>query len=199
MSDVRATGELEDANERLEAENRVLREEISALRERLDEVERLAEFDTLLPLPNRRTFMRELDRLVAAHQRYGTPCAVMFIDFVGLKQINDQHGHRAGDAALLHAARLLRSHVRSADLVARIGGDEFGLLLDHLDADAAHGKAAALAELFAANPLDLGTVSVPVNVTAGVAMVGRGDTADDVLERADLEMYRVRRRQRSER
>jgi PleD family two-component response regulator len=97
---------------RLRHENEQLRRQLAAIQPRIDELERLADMDTLTPLPNRRCFVREVNRVVARTERYGDPAAIMFVDVDGLKAINDRHGHGAGDAALNHVAALLR---RGAD------------------------------------------------------------------------------------
>lgn len=185
----------DEAVRRLTEENEGLKATLADLRGRLEELERLADTDTLLPLPNRRAFLRELERVIHQTARYGKPAAVLFVDLNGLKAINDRHGHQAGDAALLHLARILKASLRAADMVARIGGDEFGLILDHLDEEQARAKADALVKTLAAAPLDLGRATIPVNVTAGLAMVGPGDVVETVLARADAAMYA----QRSER
>lgn len=184
---------------RLLEENERLRGQVDAMRERLDELERLADSDTLTPLPNRRAFLREVERVAAHVSRYGTPAAVMFVDVDGLKAINDAHGHHAGDAALLHVAKVLRREVRATDVVARIGGDEFGLLLDHLDEDAAEAKTRNLIEALAAEPLDLGSARVPVRLSLGLAMIAGGEDSNAIIARADARMYAAKLLQRSER
>ena len=180
---------------RLANENEGLKATLADLRARLEELERLADTDALLPLPNRRAFLRELERVLHQAARHDTPAAVLFIDLNGLKAINDCHGHQAGDAVLLHVARILKASLRAGDMVARIGGDEFGLILDHLDEPAARAKASQLARTVAHEPVDLGRAMVAVGVTAGLAMVRAGDAVETVLARADAAMYA----QRSER
>jgi diguanylate cyclase (GGDEF)-like protein len=193
-------GELtDDRVTRLREENDGLKATLADLRARLGELEMLADTDTLVPLPNRRAFARAVDQVIAKSARHGTPAALLFVDLDGLKRVNDVHGHPAGDAMLLHVARLLQTSLRATDLVARIGGDEFGLILDHLDEAAARAKAQALTLHIAMHPLDLGRVSLRVAVTAGLAMVAPGDTPESVIARADAAMYALRAAQRSER
>lgn len=180
---------------RLANENDGLKATLADLRARLEELERLADTDTLLPLPNRRAFLRELERVLHQVARHNTPAAVLYIDLNGLKAINDCHGHQAGDAVLLHVARILKASLRAGDMVARIGGDEFGLILDHLDEPAARAKADLLAAAVAREPVDLGRATIDVGVTAGLAMVQAGDAVETILARADTAMYA----QRSER
>ena len=91
--------------------------------------------------------MRELERLVDQAKRYGEPSAMLFVDLDGLKMINDTFGHKAGDGSLIQVAGLLVGGVRRSDVVARIGGDEFGILLAHADEANAHETAARLTDL----------------------------------------------------
>lgn len=184
-----------DVIRQLADENDGLKAALENLRARLEELERLADTDTLLPLPNRRAFLRELERVLHQAARHKTPAAVLYVDVNGLKTINDCHGHQAGDAVLLHVARVLKASLRAGDMVARIGGDEFGLILDHLDEKAARAKAELLASTVATEPVDLGRASIRVSVTAGLTMVRAGDDVETVLARADAAMYA----QRSER
>ncbi len=176
----------------LAAENAALRAEVVRLEARLAELEHLADTDTLTPLPNRRAFLRRLEGAIRMAQRHATPSAVLYIDLDGLKRINDEYGHNAGDAVLCEVARRLTTGLRATDLVARIGGDEFGLVLDHLGEADAQAKAIAITSLMADTPFDIGIVKVTMGVTVGVAAVLPGDSADAVLERADNAMYAKR-------
>ncbi len=190
-----ARPELADPEPTIEAlldENALLRASLAEMRERLQELERLADTDTLTPVPNRRRFLRELERVVGQANRHGTPAAVLYIDLNGLKRVNDRHGHVAGDAALIHVARLLQDLIRATDVVARIGGDEFGLILDHLDHNSAIETAERLARCIASSPLDIGGASVQLKASIGVATILAGDTVEDVMQRADRNMYRAK-------
>ena len=178
-----------DASAGLADENALLRASLAETRERLAELEQLADSDTLTPLPNRRRFLRELERVVSQSGRHGTPAALLYIDLDNLKAINDRHGHFAGDAALIHVARLLGGLIRSTDILARIGGDEFGLILDHLDHNSAIETAERLARCIAAEPLDLGSAMVTLEASIGTATILAGDSVDDVMRRADRNMY----------
>jgi diguanylate cyclase (GGDEF)-like protein len=174
-----------------------LRSALSIMKGRVVELEQLADTDTLTPLMNRRAFERELEAVIARHSEK-SGAAVLFIDLNGLKQINDTYGHKAGDAVLLHVARELRSHVRISDYVARIGGDEFAIILHRVKAIAAQKKAKALAQHLSETIVDIGKAIVPVGIGYGVAMIGLGDTSELVLTRADDAMYASRRAQRSD-
>ena len=179
------------------AENEGLRASLDEMRARVAELERLADTDTLTPLPNRRVFVREVERVARQVARYGTPAAVMFVDVNALKAINDAHGHQAGDAALIHVAAILKRELRATDVVARIGGDEFGLLLDHLDEDAAAAKALSLVAVLTGEPLDLGARRLAVGLSIGLTMIRKDEGVDAVLARADADMYAAKAAQRS--
>lgn len=184
--------DVKDELARVRAENIELRARNAAL-------ERLADTDTLTPLPNRRAFVREVERVVASVARHATPAAILFLDVDALKAINDSWGHGSGDAALCHVAKILRHEVRASDIVARIGGDEFGLILDHLDEDAARSKGATLAAAVAAAPLVLDQISVKIGLSLGLAMVTPDTSVAELLARADRDMYRAKDAQRSAR
>ena len=179
----------EDSLRRLADENALLRASIAELRDRIAQLEALADTDTLTPLPNRRRFLRELERAVAQASRHGTPAAVLYVDLDSLKTINDRHGHFAGDAALVHVAKLLSGLIRSTDIAARIGGDEFALLLDHLDLESAIDTAERIARCIASSPLDIGGTIVHLQASIGTAAILAGDSVDDVMQRADRNMY----------
>jgi diguanylate cyclase (GGDEF)-like protein len=178
----------------LSDQNALLRASLAEARERLDAAERVADGDTLTPLPNRRRFIRELERVTASATRHGTQAAVLYIDVQCLRAINEAHGHFAGDAALIHVARLLGGLIRTTDLAARIGNDEFALILDHLDHNSAIETADRITRYIAAKPLDLGGTEVPLHVSIGVAAVMAGDSVDDVLRRADRNIGRAKNR-----
>ena len=180
-------------------ENALLAAALADTRARVEELERLVDSDTLTPLPNRRRFLRELDRVVQHSRRYGTPAFVLFVDMDGLKSINDIHGHFSGDAALIHVSKILATMVRATDVVARIGGDEFGLLLEHLDEPAALEKAGKLAAAVAGSPLMLNGSPTTLSVSIGLTGVQAGDSTDAVLARADAAMYAVKAQTRSAR
>jgi len=176
-----------------------LLDENELLKARVAELERLADTDPLTPLPNRRAFVREVDRAIARVARYGTGIALMYVDVDHLKSINDRHGHSAGDAALNHIAAMLRSAVRAGDLVARVGGDEFALLVEPVDAAAAQAKAEALRIAALAAPLDWNGTPIAVGVSIGIAMIAGDDSVESLVARADTGMYAAKNGQRSER
>jgi diguanylate cyclase (GGDEF)-like protein len=176
--------------ERLVEEIGRLRGEVARLQQRVEQLDELAHEDTLIKLPNRRGFMRALDGLVDRAGRRGKSGAMLFVDLDGLKIINDSFGHRAGDEALIQVANLLTSGVRRGDVVARIGGDEFGILLETADEDSAHETAARLVDLICDCEFTHDGDELPLSVAIGVAMIDGNDSPADVMARADEEMYR---------
>lgn len=167
-----------------------LRDKVARLQERVEQLDRLAHQDSLINLPNRRGFMRELDRLIARVGRYGESAAMLFVDLDGLKMINDTFGHGAGDEALIQVAEMLTRGVRRSDVVARIGGDEFGILLESSSDERAHETAARLTDLISSTDLIYEGDALPLSVAIGVSVIGAEDSADAVIARADEEMYR---------
>jgi len=164
----------------------------------LAEGEQLAFYDPLTWLPNRRLLLDRLAGLVSSSQRQHLFSAVMFVDLDRFKTINDARGHATGDHLLRLAAQRLEELVRKSDTVARIGGDEFVVLLAHLAPDlaaagtAAQGVAekirAALAQEF-----EIGGQGYGCSASIGVTLLPRdGQQADDLLREADTAMYRAK-------
>lgn len=169
-----------------------LRGEVSRLEARIEELDRLAHHDPLVPLPNRRGFIRHLERLIARLDRYGESAALLFVDLDGLKRINDSFGHSAGDAALVHVAELLSTGIRQSDCVARLGGDEFGVLVERTDESFARETAVRLCERIAGDHFVHDGETIPLSIAVGVAAILPGDTPDEVIRRADRAMYQVK-------
>jgi diguanylate cyclase (GGDEF)-like protein len=167
-----------------------LRGKVATLQERVEQLDQLAHQDALINLPNRRGFMRELKRVIARVARYNDRAAMLFVDLDGLKTINDSFGHGAGDEALIQVARLLTKGVRASDVVARIGGDEFGILLESSDDERAYDTAVRLSELISGTSLVYEGDALPLSVAIGVSVIGPEDSVESVIARADEEMYR---------
>jgi diguanylate cyclase (GGDEF)-like protein len=170
-----------------------LRRELQQTRTRLVEVEHAADQDQLLPLLNRRAFVRELNRYINFASRYSTPASLVYFDLDDFKSINDTHGHAAGDAVLSHFADTLLAHVRDSDVVGRLGGDEFGIILSHADYDQAHKKAAALAATLKASPPMWRGKALQVGFSFGAFELVGGENADNAMARADEAMYANKR------
>ena len=178
---------------RLLSENDAMRRELDGARLRISQLERLADEDALTPVANRRAFIRELSRMIAFTRRYGPPSSVVYFDVDGLKQINDTHGHPAGDAALRHIAEILCGNVRSSDIVGRLGGDEFGVILAQTNQEQATAKAVSLAEEIAKTPLHWAKYRIRVSAAYGVYSFSGSDDAHVAIEAADKAMYKQKR------
>lgn len=166
-----------------------LRRDLGEARARIDYLERLADEDPLIPVANRRAFLREITRMIGFAQRYGTPASIVYIDVNQLKSINDGYGHAAGDAALLQIARALVENVRNTDIVARLGGDEFGVLLVQADQRLAEAKAAQLSDAVRQRPLVWQGRNLTLQIAYGVHCFAGNDNAGDAIDAADQAMY----------
>jgi diguanylate cyclase (GGDEF)-like protein len=150
--------------------------------------------DDLTSLPNRRFFRQSLDRALRGARHAAPALAVMYLDLDGMKAINDTHGHCIGDQLLVVVASRLVRTLRSTDVVSRVGGDEFALLL--ADLPSAEDVALWATRLCAAvsAPVQLGALQLRVHASIGIAMCpqhGRGATA--LVENADRAMYHAKR------
>ena len=172
-------------------------DELAEAQDRVNELENMADEDPLVPVLNRRGFMRELERNLAYAARYGTTGSLIYCDLDGFKRINDAFGHAAGDAALRFVANILVQNVRRSDIVGRLGGDEFALVLHRAAPEHAEAKAKELCDLVAREPMSYKDEAIDLAMSAGVAMFARGDQAADVLERADAAMYASKQSRRA--
>ena len=166
-----------------------LRAEVARLETRVEELDRLANMDALVPVANRRGLIAQLDMMIARHERHGTPAALLFVDVDGLKALNDAFGHAAGDAALIHLTEMMVASVRQTDMVARIGGDEFAILLDHADEASARDTTARLVDTVADCEFCFEGKCLPLSIAIGFTVLEEGDSPEAVLDRADEAMY----------
>jgi len=171
----------------------MLRRDLQSARERLEAAERVADQDHLLPVLNRRAFMRELARQIALTARYGTPASLVYFDLDGFKLINDTYGHAGGDAVLAHFAAMLAGHVRDSDTVGRLGGDEFALILAHATAEQAARKARSLLDALTASPTIWEGRPLPVSFSFGAFMLRASDSPEAAIMGADEAMYAQKR------
>jgi diguanylate cyclase (GGDEF)-like protein len=193
--DARAAATLRATQERfrnLSAKNIELRERYRTLSAKAVELRRQAFEDPLTKLPNRPLFD---DRLGVAHrnaQRSGASFAVLLMDLDRFKEVNDTHGHQAGDAVLRAVALRLRICLRTQDTPARIGGDEFVALLPDADEAGAVRVASRIVRAMQ-SPFDVDDAHLAVGVSIGIALFpDHGDSAEELLARADAAMYRVK-------
>ena len=177
----------------LERELAELRKEVMILRLANAELERVAVRDTLTPLYNRRYFISALNDRINRAGRYDAKAVAIIVDVDLMKRINDAHGHPAGDFALIHIAKLLSQTIRSTDVAARIGGDEFALILDGMDADRAAAKIASLQWLIGQTRCMFGDVELPISASFGHSAILADDSDAAIIARADQAMYRQKR------
>jgi len=169
------------------------RGELDWAKRRLTELEELADHDPLTAALNRRAFLRELDRSMAFAARYGLPLSIVFLDIDGLKAINDRYGHAAGDEALRQVGETLIQRTRRSDLVARIGGDEFALILPQTSREAAEGLASRLSEAVAALTVAADGDFIALSIAYGVHAVDPQEDAESAMAVADRDMYARKR------
>lgn len=151
----------------------------------------LAEHDALTGARNRRRFERDVSEQVGRARRYGELAALLIIDIDGFKYINDTYGHKAGDRALKEIAATLRRRLRETDLLARIGGDEFAILLPYAGAEQAAVVVDDLRRVILASTIDVGHgASVSLSASIGCSLIDRHTSSDEaVLSDADRAMY----------
>ncbi len=189
------------AIEALSEEVLALREEAEALRAALCEAESLADNDPLLPIFNRRAFEREVRREIALSGRFETPLSLIFIDLDNFKTVNDIYGHPAGDRVLLKVADILRQRTRETDIVGRLGGDEFGVVLAHASFGDSQRKAAQLAAAIDAlevrDEADPAAPAVRIGASCGVVEWRPGQSAAALIARADQAMFLEKSRRKA--
>jgi diguanylate cyclase (GGDEF)-like protein len=152
--------------------------------------ERAASTDFLTGLANRRTLSQIGSEQLALRNFQDGCLSLAIIDIDHFKQINDKHGHEIGDIALKHVANLLQTHTRGNELVARMGGEEFVVLLDRVDKPQALRAGERLRHAIQNNPLVAGVMELPLTASIGIALYRKDDANfDGLLSRADQAMY----------
>ncbi|MEO8215570.1 MAG: diguanylate cyclase [Acidobacteriota bacterium] len=154
----------------------------------------LATTDSLTDLPNRRQFLARLSDEFARVQRFaGLRCSVLALDLDHFKRINDTYGHASGDAVLKQFAQVMRGALREIDTPARMGGEEFAIILPGTDSAGARELAERLREVVATTPLVQDGKTLSLTVSIGIASIDRLDSsADEVLLRGDEALYRAK-------
>ncbi len=173
--------------------------DITERKKAAQDIYRLAYFDALTGLPNRRMLLDRIAQALAADRRTGQVGALLYIDLDRFKNINDARGHAAGDELLHCVGERLRELVREEDTVARLGGDEFVILSPHLaaaaDDDGARAAMAVASKVLAAleQPFPINGLPFSTSGSIGVTLLPReGQTADELLREADTAMYRAK-------
>ena len=166
---------------------------VNALRARELQVRELSRRDALTGSWNRGYLTELMEREVALAERTGQPLSLVVVDLDFFKRINDEHGHSAGDQALIQAARCLADSIREVDHLGRYGGEEFVLLLPNCDTDNARTIAERCREAMSREPVDTGRSRLQLSASFGVATCrGNGLDVDELFRRADRALYRAK-------
>ena len=193
--------ELQGANQSLARQaaelkrlNEALREEVRRREELAAELHRQASVDVLTGTASRRHFFTLAPQLTEQCRRDGSPLSVLLIDLDHFKQINDRHGHAAGDRVLGHFGEVCRSVLRSEDLIGRLGGEEFAILLSDTPVSAAEAVASRLLRTAEEAEVQVGPDSVAgYGMSIGITQAQPDDAAlDDALARADRALYQAK-------
>jgi two-component system cell cycle response regulator len=150
------------------------------------------EQDALTATSSRTSLLRELEAAIGRAAKTGQPLVVVMADLDRFKVINDQHGHLAGDRVLKDVAARIRAALREFDLVGRYGGEEFVILLENTSLHTAHQVAERIRRRIGTEPVQLGSATVEVTISQGLAIYREGDDVPSLLKRADQAMYRAK-------
>jgi len=170
-----------------------LRREVEQTRARLEDLAKAADQDMLLPILNRRAFVREVSRFIGFSERYGTPSSLLYFDLDNFKAVNDAYGHAAGDAVLRHFSELITSQIRDTDVLARIGGDEFAVILTHVTLEQATKKGISLSQKLRENPPKWEGKEIELSFSCGAYELHAGIDPDNAISHADKAMYLEKR------
>ena len=172
--------------------------DISDIKEKEKQIRQMAQYDSLTDLPNRRFFQERLDYALKLNRRTGHYSALLFIDLDHFKTVNDSRGHLMGDMVLVDAARRIEKTVREVDTVARMGGDEFVVLIDTFELE--EKPASEIASQIAENileelkkPFEIHEHGMRLSASIGIAMFGRDEKSiDEMMKYADSAMYHAK-------
>ncbi|MDR3087815.1 MAG: diguanylate cyclase, partial [Azoarcus sp.] len=172
--------------------------DISQRKRHARELWQLATSDPLTGIANRRAFFEDIERERARLARYPGEAAVLMIDIDHFKQINDTYGHAAGDAMLGHVVRQMRKLLRESDILARLGGEEFAILLPQANLEGALGLAERIRKVLEDNPLNYNDIPIHVTTSVGVTIMTASDlNTDQTMSRADHALYEAKRNGRN--
>jgi len=163
---------------------------IAEQNEHIEKLKILTTTDPLTGLLNRRGIIQELEHAVATAERHGELAIFAYIDLDGFKHINDTHGHLAGDAKLQHVANTLLSAIRQTDCAARMGGDEFALLLRHSDLEGGVHRTNFIQQQLNFTNFTYQGHAIPIRASFGIAEISPGKSVTEIIKLADRLMYR---------
>ncbi|GAB1433445.1 hypothetical protein MASR2M29_20710 [Spirochaetota bacterium] len=180
-------------HDRVEVLNRALTDEKRRLERATLKISHLANHDSLTGLPNRRMLFELAEKAIEVSKRSGDKVGLMFIDLDNFKPINDEMGHNAGDSALVAVAERLQQLVRTSDIVSRMGGDEFVIILTNIKS---HGDIEVVAKKILKEfekPLSFSECTKAINMSMGISVYPEnGNTVDELIIKADSVMYRIK-------
>ena len=157
-----------------------------------EEVQKRALTDGMTNLLNHRAFYDVLDKEVHRTQRYGNNLSLLMIDLDSLKQINDRHGHRAGDAVLLHVAEQIVACIRDTDVAARYGGDEFAIILPNTSLSDAMHVAERMVKNISRKPVHIDGRKLNVSVSVGLGQYHKDQSIEDFMNETDAAMFNAK-------
>ncbi len=163
---------------------------IAAQKQHIEKLEVMTTTDPLTGLLNRRGIMVEVKHAIATADRHGEGAIFTYIDLDGFKQVNDEHGHAAGDKILTLVADILQRSIRQTDYAARLGGDEFALLLTHSDYEGGKSRSQFIQRQLNFRHLKFHGRKIPLRASFGIAEITPEVKLEDVLQHADQNMYR---------
>ena len=166
---------------------------IDELSDKIRDLEKLAMTDGLTGLMNRRGFEIELNRALSSAKRYDEHGLLIYIDLDGFKQVNDHHGHAAGDEVLRHVGQSLRDNVRDTDYISRLGGDEFAVLMPRTIWKDGYSRANVIAESLNAASTTWQKQAIQIKASLGQQHYRAGDNPGDIMKKADQAMYKTKR------
>jgi diguanylate cyclase (GGDEF)-like protein len=172
---------------------------VAALQSRISYLESLSKTDELTGLANRRGLDNFLQQTLSSARRHGEGGVVGYIDVDNFKRINDTHGHDAGDKVLRKVSEILSQNVRLSDFVARPGGDEFVVVLARSETRQGKNRIRNLRRIINSTKVEYGEVTIPVQVSCGVATFGSGSCPNDLMRSADRAMYAQKSRRGADR
>lgn len=191
---VQVKSELEEARAELHRLRQLLARKEAELQAVIAQADEVSHTDSLTFLPNRRQVMIDLQNAVEFSERYGTPLTISMLDVDHFKQVNDLHGHAAGDEVLRNLAGTLRNQIRHPDTIGRFGGEEFLIVLPHSTLKAAAEQAGRLCELIRSLPIPIGERDIPITVSIGIAQHKlHKEDWQSLLNRADAALYEAKK------
>jgi diguanylate cyclase (GGDEF)-like protein len=157
-----------------------------------EEIYRLMTFDGLTGVHNKRYFHETLEREVSRSARYERQLSLILFDIDHFKKVNDTYGHIAGDAVLRQLAGLVKANIRREDIFARVGGEEFAVIVPETTCEEAHAVAEKIRALVEASEMLFDTIVIPVTVSLGIASLAPEDDAEALYAKADALLYRAK-------